>query len=405
MKSNFVWMLLGQGVFSAALWLNLMVLAHLGDAEQVGYYSFALSIVTPIALLSALSLRTVYIAEQDERYGFADYFHIRKLSVPVASTIIALWAFFENSNVTQALVIVLIGAAKMAENMSDISYAIPHKEEALKRVVISMLLRACLGSGAFVLTYWLTRNIVLACLIYALCWWAVYLVYDSHRMIEPWSPLWNDRNNYQSALIKPLVLLALPMGLSSFINAAAVSAPRYFIEHYLGSETLGYFAALTYFVIVGSMVVNSLAQTVRPRLAKLYGQKNNRDFWRITLIASAIALGIGLCFYLVTITIGEWILHLFYGADFAAYHPYFSLVALASIPVYLGGMWGFVLSSLGEYRVMFYINLAAAVATILVSIWSIPAFGFTGGIIALASLGFVMLCNILPVIFKTRQLA
>lgn len=396
---------MGQGIFSGMLWLNLIILAHLGGAVDVGYYSFALSIATPIALLAGLGLRTVYISEQNSPYHFAEYFHLTIRTLPLAYLAIIIWAILDGNNSTQMMVMLFVGAAKMAENMSDVCYAIPHRDENLKVVVQSMMLRACLGTGLFVMTYWLTKNIVLASGIYAVVWWLIFMVNDSKSMLIPWKEIWQKRHNYNKKLLKPLFWLALPMGMTAFINAMAVSAPRYFIEHYLGSETLGYFAALTYFVIVGSMVVNSLAQTVRPRLAKLYGQKKNRDFWRITLIASAIALGIGLCFYIVTITIGEWILHLFYGADFAAYHPYFSLVALASIPVYLGGMWGFVLSSLGEYRVMFYINLAAAVATILVSIWSIPAFGFTGGIIALASLGFVMLCNILPVIFKTRQLA
>lgn len=403
MKSNFLWMLIGQGVFSAMLWLNLMVLAHLGSATEVGYYSFALSIVTPVALLAAVSLRTVYITEHNNLYSFADYYHIRKLSLPIASIIIAIWAYFDGSNLTQAAVILFIGAAKMAENMSDICYAIPHKHEELKPVVISMLLRTCIGTGIFAISYWLFRNIIISSFSYAFCWWLVFVAYDRREMVKPWYEIWTSRSNYNKPLIRPLIWLALPMGLAAFVTALTTSAPRYFVEHFLGSETLGYFSALTYFVVVGAMVVNSLAQTIRPRLAKLFVAGEIKSFWRITLIASLISLGIGGCFYAATILIGEYILRIFYGADFAQYYQYFPLVALASIPVYVGGMWGFVLSSIGEYRLMLFISLLAAFSTILCSIFLIPTYEMNGGILSIACMGIVTLLNIIPVIYKTRR--
>lgn len=403
MKNNFIWMLIGQGVFSAMLWINLMVLAHMGGAVDVGYYSFALSVVTPVALLCALSLRTVYLSEQNNLYSFADYFHIRKLSLPFAGLVITIWALLDGINPIQTIVILLLGAAKMAENMSDICYAIPHKEEQLKRVVISMLLRACIGTGSFTLCYFLTNNIIIACSAYALCWWLIFFLFDQKRMISPWKTTWASRHNYNKKLIKPLILLALPMGLASFINALATSAPRYFVEHFLGAEQLGYFSALTYFVIVGSMVVNSLAQTVRPRLAKLYGNKKVKEFWRISAIASIVSLAIGGSFYLFTILIGEELLRLFYGDDFAQYHTLFPLVALASIPVYVGGMWGYILSSIGEYRLMFFISILAAVAAIIASCVLIPVYGIKGGIAGLAALGILTLINIVPVIWKTAH--
>jgi len=403
MKKNFIWMMSGQGVFSAMLWINMIVLAHLGGAKEVGYYSFALSIVTPIALLSNLSLRTIYVTDHSQKYSFGDYFILRLLSVPFACFAISFFGWLYSGNSTQGWLIFLLGMAKLAENMSDMAYAIPHKYENMERLVYSMMMRAVIGTFFLALVFFLTQSLIMACIFYTGVWWGVFFLYDQRQMVDPWKEIWQQRFLAHKGRMFSLAWLALPMGLTSFVNALANSAPRYFVEYFLGPEKLGYFASMAYFIVVGFMVIGALGQTLRPRLSKLYAQKNFTAFWRLTAIGSAISIFVGASFYVVTLLLGDLVLTLFYGVNFLVYADLFPLIALSSIPFYLGGMWGFVLSAMGYYRTIFIIGIIIMIATILACWYGIPLYGLKGAVLGLGVCGITSLLSLLPILWVTYK--
>ncbi len=59
LRSNFVWTLSGNLVYAACQWGMLVVLARMGNAEMVGQFALALSIITPVLMFTNLQLRSV----------------------------------------------------------------------------------------------------------------------------------------------------------------------------------------------------------------------------------------------------------------------------------------------------------------------------------------------------------
>ena len=141
---------------------------------------------------------------------------------------------------------------------------------------------------------------------------------------------------------------------------------------------LGIFAALSYFILLGSMVVNVLGQAVRSPLATAYEQSNGKRFWAIIGTGSGLAIGMGIVFWLGTMLMGEWVLALVYGPEFAAHYKLFCTIGFISMPVFWGTFLGFCLPSAGSYRLCLYAALFSLGVSCAASLALVPHHGSEG---------------------------
>ncbi|SNZ21588.1 lipopolysaccharide biosynthesis protein [Cohaesibacter gelatinilyticus] len=378
LKKNFIWMLLSQGVFSGLQWLLVILLARGGGAEHVGQYGLALALTTPVQIFFNLSLRTVYVTYRGEDHSFGTFWRLRLLSLIPATFLIIALAFIFGDGPQVRLVILLVAIAKMAEASSDMLYALPQRVNQMDKVGKSMMVRAIISTALFALLYWTSQDIVLSLACYAAGWVGVLLFFDRLVMAAPYRDKNAERHGLSGSALFSLAKHAMPIGLASFATAIAINIPRLMLEQSAGTAELGIFAALTYFILLGSMVVNVLGQAVRSPLATAYEQANGKRFWAIIGTGSCIAIGMGIIFWLGTLIIGEWVLRVVYGSEFAVHSTLFCTIGLISMPVFLGTFLGFCLPSAGSYQLCLYAALFSLIASFGASMILVPVQGAEG---------------------------
>jgi O-antigen/teichoic acid export membrane protein len=140
----------------------------------------------------------------------------------------------------------------------------------------------------------------------------------------PLTPPWQEGEKSKNQLLPrwhlktlgKLIWLALPLGFVMMLISLNTNIPRYFIERYLGERQLGIFAAMSYLMVVGQMVVSALAESASPRLAKYYAAGNSTAFRTLLFKLVGVGAALGGAGVLVAVVAGREILTLLYRPEY-----------------------------------------------------------------------------------------
>jgi O-antigen/teichoic acid export membrane protein len=156
---------------------------------------------------------------------------------------------------------------------------------------------------------------------------------------------------------RALVRLALPLGAVTALGSFKTNLPRYMVERYLGTHSLGFFAAVAYIMVAGNTLVAAAGQTATPRLARYYqaGQIEafNRLLNRLLLGGATLgAAGVG-----AALVGGRWLLATMYRPEYAPYAPVLTLVMVATAITYSYVFLGTAVSAMRLFRVQLPVGI------------------------------------------------
>jgi O-antigen/teichoic acid export membrane protein len=376
LRSNFAWTFAGNAVYAAGQWALLSIVAKLGGGEMLGQYALAIAITAPVGMLSHLNLRAVIATDVTGKHPFGDYLAVRLGATAVGLATIAVLALAVSRDATVRLVILTMGVALSAENISDAFYGALQRRERMDRIARSMMLRAALSVPALAGVLWMTGSIVAATAALAAARIAALLLYDV-RGGE--STVRNTRAN-QLAVVRT----ALPLGLVLMLVTLNSNLPRYAIERDFGTRELGAFAAAASFLTGGNTVVNALGQSATPRLARYFASGDHRGFQRLTLQLIVISAALGAAGIAGALALGGWLLRIAYRAEFGQYTGLLIGVMAASIPIYIASSLGYAITSVRAFDAQLPL-FGVVVAVCAAASWLlVPRLELMGAPVALA---------------------
>ena len=372
--------------------------------RQVGQFALGLAVSAPIILFANLQLRAVQATDAQREYRFGDYFGLRLLTTALAYLVIVAVVLVTGYSGDTALVILFIGLAKAFEAVSDIFFGLLQQHERMDRIAKSLMIEGPATLVVVGVVLWLTRSLVLATAAMALVWGLQLALYD---VGSGWLILRAQAGEAARALIRPqfntailrrLAWLALPLGFVMMLISLNTNLPRYVIEATLGEAQLGIFAAMSYLMVAGSTVVSALGQSASPRLAAYYSDGDKAAFWRLLsrlfLFATLLAIG-GLA---VALLLGVPILGLVYGAEYAQYADVLVLVMIAAGIGFVAAFAGYGITAARYFRAQLPLFVVIAAVTALGSLQFVPRWGLQGAALALILAAGVQLVLSLAVV-------
>lgn len=404
-RRSLSWTLFGEGVFAAAQWFSLMVVAKLGSPEALGRYALGLAVATPVIVLANLHLRGVYVVDVRERWRFEDYLGLRALTIPAALLVTGSICLATGWPWQTAAVVMLLGVVRASGSAADILYARAQRAETMASIGVSRAIRGVLWIGLLALGMAFADEVV-ALALSAVALAVFTLVYDLpkaaaiHRREAGDGGEGEDggaasrwlRPRFEPERLTTLAWTALPMGLAAGLLGLTGNVPAYVLEHTHGVEEVGYFAAV-FSVIQASGVLNmALGNAAVPRLAKL-SVEDPGGFWVLLaklLAVVAVLNGLGV---VATLVAGELYLRLAYTDAYVAYLPELIWTAVAAVVVGLANLLSQTLTALSRFWTQLIINAAALVFSIVVAVVLIPDRGVEGAVwalLALAGFRFVL---------------
>ncbi|MGM0804975.1 MAG: oligosaccharide flippase family protein [Bacillota bacterium] len=391
LKVNFSWTLCGNVIYAICQWLVVSVIAKLGDPVQVGTFALALAISAPIFLFFNMNLRVVQATDTNDEYSFNQYFSMRVLTTLIAFLIVILISIFSGFEKTTIIVIIFLAIAKFFESISDILYGYLQKCEQMKFISISKIIRGIISTISMAIILYLTNDLVLATLIYAVTWGVILILYDFKKCLYIYRFDMNSNTRFMSEMLKPsidykilklLFILSLPLGIAGTLDSLNINLPRYFINFQLGEGALGYYAAITYIIISGQTIVGALAQAATPRLAKYYNS-DIKQFKLLLMKLFIIGLVIGTIGVLMSVYLGGYILTIFYTPEYQEYNTLFILSMIAASFWYLSGFLncGIVASRIFKNQIIIF--FATTLVTSVACIYLINDYGLNGAALSL----------------------
>jgi len=311
LRANFAWTLAGNVLYGACQWGMLSVLAKLGSPSIVGQFTLGLAVAAPVFMFTNLQLRVVQATDVNVEHGFANYFTLRMLATLLGLMVVIALLSFAGFSSAVCVVILLVSVSKCVECMSDMTAGLLQREEQLKRVAISLMMRGAASVLVFSLIFAYFRNLALS--VAAMCgvWLAVLLFYDvpnARALIGRHDPFFRfDRH-----ALGRLMMLGLPLGWVATFASLNVNIPRYFLQHYLGLADQGIYASLAYLVVAINLVVVALGVSVTTRLARLFADGDHRQFVRLLTKLSMLGVLIAVVGVPLTFLVGRPLLTLLY---------------------------------------------------------------------------------------------
>lgn len=388
------WLVGGNFVFAFSQWVILIFFARMTNQENLGQYALALAIVTPIFAVGNLQLRPLYILDvnSEQKYTYTHFYYLRLICSFIALACCLVLGLFFNVSI---LVLLLVGLLKFFESYSDIIYAYYNAHDQTQLISKSLFLKGTLSVlavavGLYLFDFYTT--LILFLMVYLVVWLCIDNLY-----------IQKTQEIKKMSLDLGMMKSAIPMGISLGIVTLQSNIPRLFLDQYASIEAVGIFTVLSYFIIVGSIFINSICQYLSPRLTHAWNH-NRAYFKKLLSMALCVAGGLGLIAIFLSYFMGEFVLNLVYGAEYVAYTDAFVLTMVAGFILYLATVLGYTLTAIGFIKQQVYLFSIVLIFSVLVSYLCIPEYGIIGGIYTLM-VSYLVQCvlSLLVVLFRLKE--
>jgi O-antigen/teichoic acid export membrane protein len=311
--------------------------------------------------------------------------------------IISVIILLLNYSLATALIILVIAFAKAFESISDIFYGLMQQHERMDIVAFSKIIKGFLSVVFLAIAFYLTGSVLWGAIGLCIAWVMVLFGYDlrnggsilQETALESlaYSPdlprSFVLKPQWQPEVIKRLVVLAFPLGLTMMLISLRGNIPRYLIEYYLGERELGIFASLAYLMLLGNMVVNALAQSASPKLSKFYASGERSKFQALLLKLVVVAIVLGSTTVIISVLAGKQILTILYRPEYAQNADIFNWLMLAGSISYISWFLGDGLTAIRYLRIQLPMYLLITGLSGGICLWLIPILGLKGAALAL----------------------
>ncbi|GHE89836.1 lipopolysaccharide biosynthesis protein [Thalassotalea profundi] len=382
---------------AASQWLLLIIIVKQFDDLILGSLVLTLSIISPIFLLFSFKLRSLIVTDFHNKHSFEQYINTRILAQIFILALLAYLTPLLLPEVPRVIVISVI-IFKVFDGISELCYSYLHKQQAFSRAALSQTLRSALAIIALLTSAMLTHNITLT----FLAWAAVTVLFSfvdivivartikvkEHRRFILKKVLFS----YQSIKTSLSLYKAYwPIGLSIAFGAMFVYIPNYVLETYQGTKAVGQFAAISYFLVAGGILINSLSQAATPSLSMQFNQGESQRFIKTLQKLMLVGVLIGILGLVIATTMGTWLLTLIYNESIAQLTTELQLIIFASLIRYSYIFLGAGLNVLQCFNQQTLVYGAGTIGLTIMCLLLVPDYGTLGASIAMVFACFIEL--------------
>lgn len=376
---------IGNVVYAAGMWAQLVLFARFGGTAAVGSYAFALALTQPAMLLSQLQLRSLLCSDVRGAYAFREYRALRLATTAAAllALVPAGWATGQGGAPWPLLGAVALKAA--ADAVADIYLGLWQLHErmglgawmlSLNAVGSTALMAAAglLGGGVASMAAGAALGSVLPLTV-------LHLRTAADPALRPALRAARAPRSWRRLL--RLAREAAPLGVIVLLGSLQTNAPRYAVQRASGAAELGLFAAATQLTAAGALLIQALGGAAAPRLARAWVAGLHLAFRRLTrgLVLAAATLGVlGVA---TSLLVGRPVLAAVFGAQFGAAAPLLVVLSAAAGLGFVATLLGYALTAARVLVLQTWVLATALAVTAAGCAVLVPHLGAIGGAWAL----------------------
>lgn len=315
-KKNMLFNTAGSAVYFACQWFLIIIIVHMSDYTEAGVFSLATSVTASPVFIALYGMRNYQVSDLNGKYTNAVYFASRVLSSLFALIICMIMVLVGGYNLYKSIAIVLYMLFKIIEAFADYYYGLEQKVDRLDRSGVSLVIRGFGTLLFFVVSYYIWHDMFISltgmCLISAM----VLVLFDMPFIRDIYGREGERINWYD---VRELMIECFPLALAAYLNNLSVMIPRLFLEHYYGSELLGYYSSVASPTSVIHLFATSMFAPLITSLTVFYNNRDKNSFLNIVRKFTYIALAVSVIGVVVAKLFGEWLLVLLFNIEIKPY--------------------------------------------------------------------------------------
>ncbi|MGY0578925.1 MAG: lipopolysaccharide biosynthesis protein [Paraglaciecola chathamensis] len=379
--------LLANVLLASSHWLLFVIIAKFYSGLELGQFVLALSFISPAFLFASFKLRTLIVVDRQWQFSLNEYFSARLLANAIVTLGCILFVVYQWKELMQVVTIVLL--YRWCDSLTEFAHSYQRRLQYFNRIAVLMAARSlttmlavtvvAINGGTFInlLASWaLTASVF--------CLFDLWLLRSSSGENESQALSIAKFISYGS-LVRALALYKqyFTVACALVISSLFVYLPNFFLNQQMGVESAGYFASISYFLVAGGIIVNSLSQVLTPKLAIYYQRREQKAFSRLLRQLCLIGLLLGLFGVGIAWILGGFFLELFYTPYIAQFHGVLTLLMLAAGVRYIYIFVGTALASIQSFAVQTKIYACGLSAMALSCYLLIPEYGLYGAAYAM----------------------
>ncbi|WP_340678193.1 polysaccharide biosynthesis protein [Paraglaciecola sp.] len=380
---NSLYTLLANVSVAASNWLLLVVIAKQFDSGQLGQFVLAISICAPAFLFASFKVRTLLVVDATWQFKLEEYALARLLANALVTFVVLMsnllgWLDLSSSS----LVLVLL--YKWCDAWSEFCQSYMRRLHKFEVTALSLTVRSVFTILIVALVATFSDSFELLLTVWM-------LVAFAFAIIDSWF-MWRLTLDNESSAFKWLNLLQLgklqrvlvfyrqhlTLAAALVISSLFVNLPNILLSYQLNLEAAGTFATISYFLVAGGILINSLSQVGTPKFSELYRQGNYAGFVQLVKKLCLVGVVIGISGVVVALLFGAYFLRIFYNQDIAQYFDVLNWVMLAAAVRYVYIFLGTALAAVQQFHVQTKIYATGLVTLLFSSYFLIAANGLTG---------------------------
>ncbi len=227
-KEKYLWNTLG-GLASSFMSIILLIVVNRAIGNELGgVFSFAYSHSQLMYTIAVFEVRPLQCTDIKERFKFSTYFSLRVVTCIIMLILSVAYIMINGMIGTKAWTILLLCIYKVVEAYTDLYAAYFQQMDRIDYSGKTIVLRAVASSAGFILVLVITKSLIAAVGFMIVISILTYYLYD----IIIWKDMGNNRKKMDLREVKPLILEAFPLFLSTFIMMYINNAPKYAINRF-----------------------------------------------------------------------------------------------------------------------------------------------------------------------------
>ena len=371
-KTTLIWLIIGNVIKSLTQWGLLVLLIKYYTTKEVGIFTYALALASPVFVLTNMQLKSLLVVEPSgETDNFKIYHAVRCMTSGLTFAGLMVYAII-SSNLGGIVVGVFL--YKVVESLIDIIYGYYQKKDMMIRMSKFDITKTVIVLLVCLLTTIVLRKIefTLLSLVVASALFYVIISYDVNKVLS-------RQDSFCWTKVYDIIKKAFPLGISICIASYMTNYPRLALQNICGPEMLAYFGAYAY-LVAGIFQINIPFHIfLRQRLSTSYQHSDIRDFRRKVNLSILFFIGMGAFLVVVFLLGGERIICFLYNKEYAVYSEVLILLIIAETINRVSGILSTAVLSFNIYTKQAIISGFSLAVVVLLSGVVISKYGIWGG--------------------------
>ena len=326
LKKNFIWNSLGSTIYSFTSLFFMIIVTRINGVNEAGIFTFAFANACFLQVIGTYAGRTYQVTENNKNITDNDYVYNRIISSVFMILIGILFSSIKGYTYLKLFTIILLIIYKAMDAFCESIYGIIQKNNGLYKVGISLFLKGIVGTIAFFIVDYVTKNLLLSVFSLIIVNLMITLFYDLMNV---------KRYHYQFQKInvqKTFTIFKLGFWtfLFTFLTQYLINAPKYAIDNYLENDMQTIYGIIAMPATIMVLISNFVVQ---PFLLKVSDILNRKKLKELNKLLSKMVLAIiiiGVMALICAYFLGIPVLNLLYGIKLNLYVNHLMIIIIGA---------------------------------------------------------------------------